>query len=156
MLKKWLFICLLVLLAIPGIANAAGSYTVTPTLIDCADRGGACKRFQLVIVLTADASTGAMPDVVISPNAYGINGYYLYTAKTKPGSPAPTNNYSIALNDADGLDMSGGSLGSRSSSSMQQVYMSSFPMINGNWTVHTTSTSVNSAVIAITLTFTQN
>lgn len=54
---------------------------------------------RLVVDWTADAADGSVPSLVL-PSIEG----FLVSIETNPGSTAPTDNYDIALNDAEGLD----------------------------------------------------
>lgn len=69
----------------------AGSTSVTHYAL------GALRRIQ--IDWTGDAANGSVPNTVLP----AFEGEIL-AIETNPGSTAPTDNYDIALNDAEGLD----------------------------------------------------
>ena len=105
-MKKLLLSLLLVLaLAVP--AWAVGTVTITSSNVTVQ---GNVWRKVITLSWVADAAEATVPLTTITAVTYGIGGWYLYTAETNPGSTAPTDNYNIVLNDADGLDVAGDKL----------------------------------------------
>lgn len=96
---------------------------------------------RIVLAWTSDSSGNvSLPTSLI--------GGTLLCVETKPGSPAPTDNYSVTLLDAAGIDVLAG-LGASRSSSVAQVC--GCPMIKA--TDGTTTTAVPRVVAeALTLT----
>lgn len=88
------------------------SYTANPT------------KMVLTFLWTGDASNGTVPSTdtstVITAEISGMN---ITTIETIPGSgaAAPTNGYDITLINANGIDMAGGKLASRSSTLPEQI-----------------------------------
>lgn len=79
-----------------------------------------------------------------------ILGRYCVLAVTDPGSPAPTDDYSIAINDEYGVDVFGGNLGSRDTANSEQAapLISAFTdrrLCAGVWTFVLTGNSVSGA-----------
>ena len=71
---------------------------------------------------TGDAGTGAVPDTTTSATETGdILGWYVYTIETNPGTTPPTPSYDIVVNDAEGLDISGGMLADRSDTDTEKI-----------------------------------
>ncbi len=110
-MKKMISVLLIALcLGLPHFASAAGSCTAT--LSD----SGLYHIKILTYACTGDAVNGAIP-AKASPAVYG----WVFMVTTIPGAvTAPTNNYSLYLSDADGVDISAGSLTSRSATAGQQ------------------------------------
>jgi hypothetical protein len=76
-----------------------------------------------------------------------LQGMFVVAVETKPGSPAPTNNYSITITDDRGADILGGLAASAVSSTNAQLWAvsSSTTPLNGSLTLNLTGNSVNSA-----------
>lgn len=84
-----------------------------------------------------------------TPTDHRIDGLIL-GVETDPGATAPTDNYDIALNDANGIDVMGGALADRDTANTEFAA----PLVNGvEWMVPVvgvlqlaiTNNSVNSA-----------
>jgi hypothetical protein len=125
----------------------AGTVTTTVTQINYSQTGTPkfCKKVS--VAWTADASDGSLPATSITD----MNGW-LVKVVTNPGSVAPTDNYDIALYDADdgALDALAGLLANRDTANGEQVY----PLISGaatplflagTYSLAITGNSVNSA-----------
>lgn len=86
-----------------------------------------------------------------------VKGYYLYTAETDPGSTGPTDNYDIAINDANSLDIAGTKLANRDQSTTELVNVGTatfgYPIVRGPLSIAITGNSVNSATGTIILVF---
>lgn len=91
-------------------ARAAGSVSQTITK----QPGGVS---VLTFTCTADSSGGSYPSTATTVPIYG----YVFLVVTNPGSTAPTDNYDIVLNDADGIDVMGGMLANRDTSTSEQA-----------------------------------
>jgi hypothetical protein len=80
-----------------------------------------------------------------------VQGLYITLVITNPGSPAPTDNYDIVINDSDGVDVMGGTLANRDTSNSEQAlpYIGSLAygprQIDGILTFSLSGNSVNSA-----------
>ena len=142
------FIIILLFLCLTSLSYAAGSVTQQLSSYD----SGRLKI--LTFSWTADSSNAKVPGAVTSVSTTNaLQGYYIYMVVTKPGSPAPTSNYDIILNDQDGMDMMGGTLANRSATAVENavpkvdttntLYGGRF--VNGNITLLVDGNLVNSA-----------
>jgi hypothetical protein len=133
----------------------AGSTSVSRSFAEYS-KGSKSKRVEKISVSwTADASNGSVPDTSIAMHGYIVK------AVTNPGSTAPTSNYDITLGDPDdsALDVLGGALGNRHTSTTEQVYpliagapgtVTAQPVfVSGTHTLAIANNSVNSATGAI-------
>jgi len=132
----------------------AGSGSITKQDITV---GGSIERKVLTLAWTGDASGGSMPAVSVVTATYGIEGWFLYSVETNPGATAPTDDYDIVINDADGLDIAGGLLANRDTANTEMVSLraaaAGYPMVRGNLSVVITGNSVNSATGTVIMTF---
>lgn len=151
-----LYVILGLFLVCPSFSLAAGTVTATDTRRISVS--GTIQRTVVTLTCTADASAATFPSFTLNPATYGITGWYLYSVETNPGTTAPTDDYDIAITDADGFDVAGGLLANRDTANTEKVYLGSvgYPVIDGSWTLAITGNSINSAVIVIRLTFTAN
>ena len=157
MIKRMLiFFFGLTLLFIPNLF-AAGTVTITKEEIIIRHWP---TRVILTIAWTADSSDKSVPQTVINATQYKINGYFLYSAETNPGSTAPTDDYDIAINDEDVCDIAGTLLNNRDTSNSEMVNFinasASYPMVRGNLTFVLTNNSVASATGSLILIFIEN
>ena len=155
-LKKLLLaIVLVALLAAP--VWAAGTVTITSSAVTVQ---GDVWRKVITLSWVADAAEATVPPTTITAVTYGIGGWYLYTAETNPGSTAPTDDYDMVLNDADGLDVAGGLLTNRDAIATEIVSMGTsahgYPAIRGDLTFVLSDNSVNSATGTLILIFVAN
>ncbi len=111
-----------------------------------------------VVTLTAtgDAADGSFPSTDLSTK---ISGFIL-ALETNPGSPAPTDNYDIVLNDADGHDVLEGKGANRDTANTEKVQVvdvaeGRYPPVAAGDTLSLviTNSTVNSAVIVIKIYF---
>ena len=157
MIKRMLiFFFGLTLLFIPNLF-AAGTVTITKEEIIIRHWP---TRVILTIAWTADSSDKSVPQTVINATQYKINGQFLYSAETNPGSTAPTDDYDIAINDEDVCDIAGTLLNNRDTSNSEMVNFinasASYPMVRGNLTFVLTNNSVASATGSLILIFIEN
>jgi len=103
----------------------------------------------------ASADDQSFPSTATSTEiTAAIKGMYIIEARTNPGT-APTANYDIVLNDADGIDLMGGTMADRSATVSQRsipalstgVYGGT--AVDGAITLVITGNSVNSAVVVV-------
>ena len=101
---------------------------------------------ELIWAWIGDSSDGGVPDTV---SDITVTGYIMF-GKTDPDSPAPTDNYDIALNDADDTDVFGGELANRDTANTEHAipkignaYGDRF--VNSVLTMALSGNSVNSA-----------
>jgi hypothetical protein len=113
---------------------------------------------RLVFAITADAANGSVPDTVI-PTIEGR----LLALITNPGATAPTDNYDITLEDADGIDRLQGVGANRDTANSEQapiVYASTsiHPSVSleETLTLKVANNAVNSALISIAIFYTPN
>lgn len=90
---------------------------------------------------TADDTTGAFDTVTFT--AYG----YVEKVVTNPGTTAPTDNYDVAITDADGANICSTNLDNRDTATSEQALcISGHPVwLSGVNTITITNNSVNSA-----------
>jgi hypothetical protein len=140
----------------PSLVFAAGTVTAsTPVKITVL---GQTQRIIVTLTATADASNGSFPTFAFVPKTYGVEGWYLYSVETNPGTTGPTDNYDITIVDADEVDVAGSLLLNRDTSTSEIVYLGSvgYPIASGTWTWTMTNNSVNSAVVVAKLVFVAN
>jgi hypothetical protein len=106
--RFFILFCLFVL--IPFVCFSAG--TVTQSIVKQGNNTG-------VLVLTfewvGDAANGTVPNTDTSAEiTKAIEGMRVYQVITVPGAVIPTDKYDIVLNDADSIDIMGGTLIDRS------------------------------------------
>ena len=124
-MKKWLGIFLgLMLIASP--AFALGGLTVSSgTITSWSDEIIGPSGIRLLQISYVTASSGGTFTVITD---HDINGWIL-KVQTDPGATAPTGDYDIDLDDANGEDIMGGALEDRSAT----VTESSRGLLNGNY-----------------------
>lgn len=147
---KFYLIVLLVLL-VPGLALAAGSWT-TPKVTEYGN------VIEISATFTADSSDGSVPDLELTGallKAFTNKKvpYYLYRAITDPGTPSPTDNYDITVDDANGNDMAAGKLENRDETNTEIARMAYFDPVRGKMTVTVSNNSDNSATGELILIF---
>ena len=154
---KRLLLSLLLVLALAVPAWAVGTVAITSSNVTVQ---GNVWRKVITLSWVADAATATVPPTTITTATYGIGGWYLYTAETNPGSTAPTGNYNIVLNDADGLDVAGGLLANRDATATEIVNVGAsahgYPAIRGDLTFVLSDNVVNSATGTLILIFVAN
>lgn len=103
---------------------------------------------------TADASDGSFPSTTITDPFEG----FLLALETNPGSTAPTDNYDVVVNDAEGVDVLQGCGANRDTANSEKaaiVYSgtSVHPAVDktDTLTLAISGNSVNSAGIVIKL-----
>ncbi len=76
----------------------------------------------LTLTWIADSVLATVPSTAIDSTIMAkIEGLYIIAVETDPGSPAPAPNYDIVINDANGLDIMGGTLANRSATATEKV-----------------------------------
>lgn len=107
---------------------------------------------KLTFTCVGDSSDGSFPEQASDEKIYG----FVTRAVTNPGTPAPTAEYDITVEDEAGCDIMGGELGNRSATVSQQAkpkvgnaYDKVF--VDGLLTLKITNNSVNSAAIVVIL-----
>jgi hypothetical protein len=78
---------------------------------------------KITVAWTSDGSG----DATVSLDAHGL----IYRVVTNPGATAPTANYDIVINDADGVDVMAAALADRHTSTTEQVTPSAPPAVSG-------------------------
>lgn len=90
----------------------------------------------------ADASAATIPTLAIT----GYQGWMLYEVRTDPGSTGPTANYDITLIDEFGIDIAGGQLLNRHTTTSERVVLIDPPILRAtSFTITIANNSVNSA-----------
>lgn len=155
MKKLILTFALIGALILPNLSWGAG--TVVETLREiCPDRGSCIK--EVTLTCTADAAAATYPSTTLTSV---LKGWWLEKVITNPGSTGPTDNWDYVLNDADGVDMLGGTGANRSITASQAnwplvatgVYRAQ--PINNSVTLVITNNSVNSATVVMKAIFTK-
>ncbi len=127
---------------------AVGTVVLTQQLVDGPVRAA-------IITATGSSTDGTFPATTLG--ALGIQlvetGGTLLALATNPGAVAPTDNYDITLVDGDGLDRLNGVGVDRDTTTSERVAVSgiSFVAVGETLTLTIANSSVNSAVIVITL-----
>jgi hypothetical protein len=102
-------------------------------------------NWVVAFIWTGDASSGSVPNTAAQLSGC-CQGYLITQVETVPGSTAPTNGYSVAINDAAGVDALAGAAASLSSTTAQSFAAStSAPPVQGSFTLVITGQSVASA-----------
>lgn len=131
-----------------GTVFAAGS--VTQSLAIYPNTTTSVLTFSFI----GDASNGSVPDTAISAAILDkVEGWYIYMVDTKPGTTAPTTLYDITIENADGVDLMGGTLANRSATAAERATatidtvkaITGMPQIVGATTIKVTNQSVASA-----------
>ena len=158
-MKKLLLALFLILILAESIfAATPGTVTITSSTITVQGQASR-KTVTLSWVASVDAAT--VPSTTITAATYGIGGWYFYSAETNPGATAPTDNYDIVINDADSIDLAGGLLANRDTSTTEMVNVAlgtlgQYPIIRGDLTFVLSNNAVNSALGTCILTFIAN
>lgn len=136
--------------------GVAGSSTTAVSKITIDKR---VERVILTISWTGGTGVdaGTIPNVTITPATYGIEGWYLYSVETNPGSTAPTDNYDITILDADGKDLCGSLCLNRDVTNTELVLAGlggfGFPVVRGPLTLVLAGNVVESSTGTIIITF---
>lgn len=129
---------LLLFIALVSVAHAAG--TVQQNLQNVGSN-----VFAFSFNWTGDSVTGSVP-ATTAQGSLQLQGYRVISIETTPGSPAPTNGYSITLIDTAGVDIMAGAAASLSSTSGQSFAGSpTAPPLYGSFAFTVTGNSVASA-----------
>jgi hypothetical protein len=155
-MRKLALAILLVLFAFSTVW-AVGKVTITSDNIFI-DQGVARKVVTLSWI--GDSGNGTIPTITIDANTYKITGWYLYSVETNPGSVAPTDDYDIVINDADGLDIVGGLLANRDVTNTELILVGTathgYPVVRSDLSVVWSNQAVHSATGTLILTFVSN
>jgi hypothetical protein len=137
-MKKILFtLAVFILLLLPMFVFAAGSCTATDA------SAGSPMVGIITYSCTGDSSTGTI-SATASPYVFG----WVFMVITVPGTPSPTNGYSLTLSDSSGIDVVAGLLASRSSTNPQQINPAG-RYVNGPLTLAASGQSVASAIFTV-------
>lgn len=157
---KKIIIALILAVLLP--ASAWGAGTCTPSFTRIYNSEGWTGLAVLTYTCTADAAAATFPststDTADSDGVYftdKIKGYHIVEVRTNPGTTAPTDNYDIVINDHNGIDLMGGQLANRDTTTSEAAYpaiAAGIPWprpIDGAITPVITGNNVNSAVTVI-------
>jgi hypothetical protein len=123
---KRILLAILLVLLVPTIVFAvhANDDAVTQS-IRCYGNGETCK---FVFSWTGDSTDGVVDAATMDDQYYqDLKGYYIDVIVTDPGVGPPTDNYDITLTDDTGLDVTGGVLANRHTTTTQRV----LPLVDG-------------------------
>lgn len=165
-------LAILIALCLPSPAWAVGTCVVSDvtTTQNISNRVPDAGTVIVTLTCTADATAGTFPSTTIPLtgsypsgtilNAYNLTGYILYEVGRKPGTTAPTANYTTTITDTRGFAIDQALLGSGSATAAQLTSMSPttapfpvYPVVRGALTVAITGNLVNSAQITLDLIF---
>lgn len=153
-MKRFLCLLLLILLAAPALAEAAGSCALTS--VESITIDTRTQRKFITLTCTGD---GTITAYSLNPITHGIRGWYLYNVTTNPGSSAPTAAYDITLL-VDSEDVAGGKLADRSASATQTVLIADstigYFMMDGTMAITFANETANPSTIVMVLRFTSN
>lgn len=93
---------------------------------------------------TGDSITGSVPVTPVS-GCPQLQGYVFAALESAPGTPAPTNGYSLKVLDSSGTDILGGSGTASSTAPQLWTIITSAPPVNGTFSLSITGNSVASA-----------
>jgi len=108
----------------------------------------------ITFTCTADASDGSFPSTTVDDAIEGK----LLALETNPGATAPTDNWDVVINDAEGADVLQGAGANRDTTTTEKAGIffsgtSSHPPVDktDTLTLVITGNSVNSAVVVVKL-----
>lgn len=136
-MKRLLLVVVLISLFFSSLVFAAGTITQNTVRVNS-------EIYETTFTCTGDASTGAFPSTFTGEDINGV----VFCVKTNPGT-APTDDYDIVLNDADGIDIMGGNLADRDTSSSEEAYPKKTGTVKGPITPVITNNTNASAVVVI-------
>ena len=122
---------------------------------------GRPKMAEVVLTCTADAGDGSYPETVVNTLAglagFDIRGLKLYSVKTIPGTPGPTDNSDVAITDKYGIDLLGGKGTDIIDNTAKNWVVFGYstytiePLITGNISIVITGNIVNSAITTVVI-----
>jgi len=132
-------VLLIVLFAASAYAADGEAYT-----FECQDGNGTC----LYTITWTAAADGSKADytLVTAETDRLYKGYYLYSARTIPGSTAPAADYDITVNDTDErMDLMSGNLADRSATATEKASASTTaePIMSGIYVTWSNVTNAN-------------
>jgi hypothetical protein len=128
-----------------GILALAASLHAAGTVQQSFSQIGTSGSYALQVNWTGDASNGTVPATAAVLGSI-VQGYRVISVSVAPGSPAPSNNYSLTLTDFSGVDILSGSGAGLSSTTPSSISASpSAPPIYGTLNINITATSVVNA-----------
>lgn len=143
---------ILLFLLLPGLLfAAAGTVTQTYEVTRNTNVG------VLTFTFTGASDDGTVPSTATTTDiTAAIQGMCIYEVITNPGATKPTDNYDIVLNDADGVDMMGGTLADRDETNSERavpllmttklgIEVPGCSLVNGAMTLVITNQNVHSA-----------
>ena len=136
MKKVWLSLVLVLLMA--GQALAAGTCTASSAV--------QATVTVVTATCTADSSDGSYPSTSL-----GSYRGWIVLAETNPGTTGPTDNYDIVINNANGVDVMGGSLANRDTTNSERATPAINGWVDGALTLAVSNNSVNSATFVLKL-----
>lgn len=145
-MRHLLILAMTIIMTIPAFAVGTVNQAVSPIGRD-PGTGPDNRVYQVAINWTADASVGTVPVTTLNIGAFpAMQGMRLVSVEIKPGTPAPTNLYSVTLTDAAGVDLLSGTGVNLSSTIPTATTISNLPApLFGSLTFTLSGNSVNSA-----------
>jgi hypothetical protein len=129
---------------------AALSCYAAGTVQQSINRLGTTDNWVVAFNWTGDASNGSVPVTNAQIGQSGLVGYIVTQMQITPGTPAPTNGYSVSIKDSAGIDMFGGlSTGLSSTTPQGFAPSNAAPPLNGTFSITITGQAVASAKGAV-------
>jgi len=128
---------------------AVGTIALTSEIfLDGAKSRANSRVAELLVTFTASADLATIPTLPITD----YSGWMLIECLTNPGATAPTDNWDITLIDGHGIDIAGGQLLNRDTTTSERVVLLDPPIIRSTgFTLTIAGNSVNSAIGVITM-----
>lgn len=148
-----ILIWLLLLFSLSGYVYGAGSsVTCTRENLGTTDK---LQKKAVTCAWVSDDSAGTASGIIYAAT-YDLKGWILYSLETDPGATAPTDDYDVVINDANGLDMCAGNAANRDTSNTEMVACASstqpYSIVRGNMTL-SISAAGNSKIGTVVLMF---
>jgi hypothetical protein len=132
-MKKILF----VILALLVLTSSAGAAQQVSASMDASKEGVRIITFQWSASNTAGVVTFTTDDFKYNaqPLTTWIKGYYLYTAESVPGTPAPAINYFVEVHDSANANLTGNLMATLSNTNAQLANFGNttagYPLVGG-------------------------
>ncbi|HOD75263.1 MAG TPA: hypothetical protein PKJ17_04505 [Syntrophorhabdaceae bacterium] len=144
-MKKLILFAIILLILAPVMAMGAGTATYTITQPD--------QKTAIVAIAVTDDTAGTTLSLT------GLEGYFLCSMETNPGTTAPTDDYDIVINTAGGADLLGGAGANRDTANTEIAYptvdstsgQKGCVPINSTLSFALSGNSVSSATVAVKL-----
>lgn len=127
--------------------SAQAQCTISPPVAFSYGNSGLIKKSMMVTCVAGVGGTVEAKSIDV--NQFQLKGFYLLSVETSYGATAPTDQYSIVVNNDMGVDLLTGRGANRTSSTPQLAMPSAFAPIFGNLNQVITGNSQEGAVFYI-------